>query len=65
MAEYVVLGYLKHNGSKLSAGDRLEIENKAEAAPLLTLGSIKPYEGKKDKSGKGNNQDPPQDPPQG
>ncbi len=39
MPKYVVLGYVKHNGEKLRAGDILELTAK-EAAPLLKLKSI-------------------------
>lgn len=60
MSEYVVLGYVKHNGEKYQAGEVLELTEK-EAAPLLALKSVSKVEGKK----KAQNTDPKTDPAAG
>lgn len=52
MPEYMVLGYVKHNGEKCRAGEILEMTEK-EAAPLLALKSVRKVEGKEKAQGNG------------
>ncbi len=52
MAQYPVLGYIKHNGDKYQAGDVIEL-NALEAKELIALGSISAKPLKAENKGKG------------